>query len=119
MNIVQTKITIVPETGVKRIISLKLMKPKKSGNGYVIETPTINFRCTSKHAQYIINVQDEHGKTPRDVYQGANGRYHRAFMKDTKASALDIFFALTSYYEAWTKAEEEGKRVSLPHPMHY
>ena len=119
MNIAQTKIVIVPETGVRRIISLKLMKPKKTNDGWVIKTPTINFGCGSNHARYIINVQDEHKKTPEEVYRGANGRYYGAFMSETKADALDIFLALTSYYEAWAKAEEKGERVNLSHPMHY
>lgn len=103
MNIEKTTIVLVPETGYKRTISVKLTKPVPSKDEvglFTFHVPgSMVYHVRSKQARFAVMVTDGTGKIAEETKM-------RVKYYESRVDALKDYCSLTAYYKILAHREE-------------
>lgn len=103
MNIEKTTIVLVPETGYKRTVALKLLRPipdpEVPGRFMFKAGIGMTYRVLSKNARFAILIADGTGKTPREI----NGQIN---FYESRVDALKDYNQVVAYYKIIAFHEE-------------
>lgn len=108
MNIEKTIIVMVPETGYKRTVTLKLLKPTPDPHApgkFMFKTGVgMDYLFSNKNARFGILITDGAGKTPDEI----QGRIH---FYESRVDALKDYNEVVKYYKILAFHEENPEVV--------